>query len=313
MTHDVDHRSEPFVIFETVHGSNAYGLARQGSDVDVKGVIIGPAAWYLGWTGGPEQIDLSADHVRYEIRKFFRLAVDANPTVLELMWTRPEDHRVVSPAGERLLAARDGFLSQRVAERFGRYALAQLKRIRTHRTWLLSPPSGTPTRSQFDLPDRTLIPADQLAAAEALLDTGEREAADVSPNFIEVLNREKRYKAAQAQWRHYNDWLKNRNPARSDLEVRFGYDTKHGMHLVRLQRMALEILESGKVNVFRSDREELLAIRDGAWTFDKLEVETSEMATKMNTATRLSHLPERPGEAALDRLCVDLVTEHLGC
>jgi hypothetical protein len=46
-----------------------------------------------------------------------------------------------------------------------------------------------------------LIPADQLAAAEALLDAGEREAADVSPNFIEVLNREKRYKSAQAQWR----------------------------------------------------------------------------------------------------------------
>jgi uncharacterized protein len=313
MTANSDRRSEHSVIYETVHGSNAYGLARAGSDVDVKGVIIGPAAWHFGWMGGPEQIGLSPDHVRYEIRKFFRLAVDANPTVLELLWTRPEDHRVVSPTGERLLAARQGFLSQRVADRFGRYALAQLKRIRTHRSWLLSPPTHAPTRTQFGLPDRTVIPADQLLAAEALLDTGEREAADVSPNFIEVLNREKRYKAAQAQWRHYNDWLKNRNPARSDLEVRFGYDTKHGMHLVRLQRMALEILESGKVNVFRSDREELLAIRDGAWTFNKLEVETSEMATKIDTAARLSHLPERPDEAALDRLCVDLVTEHLGC
>jgi uncharacterized protein len=211
--------NEPFVIYETVHGSNAYGLPRAGSDVDIKGVMIGPPAWYFGWTGGPEQIDLSLDHVRYEIRKFFRLAVDANPTVLELMWTRPEDHRVVSSIGERMLAAREGFLSRRVAERFGRYALAQLKRIQSHRTWLLSPPPGAPTRGQFGLPDRTLIPADQLAAAEALLDAGEREAADVSPNFIEVLNREKRYKSAQAQWRQYNDWLKNRNPARSDLEL----------------------------------------------------------------------------------------------
>ena len=305
--------SEPSVIYETVHGSNAYGLARAGSDVDVKGVMIGPAAWYFGWAGGPEQIDLSPDHARYEIRKFFRLAVDANPTVLELMWTRPEDHRVVSLAGERLLAARESFLSRRVAERFGRYALAQLKRIRTHRTWLLSPPSDAPTRGQFGLPDRTLIPADQLAAAEALLDAGERDTADVSPNFIEVLNREKRYKSAQAHWRQYNDWLKNRNPARSDLEVRFGYDTKHGMHLVRLQRMALEILESGNVNVFRPDHEELLAIRDGAWTFDELEVRTSEMSAKIDAAARVSQLPERPDEAALDGLCVSLVAEHLGC
>ena len=152
-----------------MHGSNAYGLARAGSDVDVKGVIIGPAAWYFGWTGGPEQIDLSPDHVRYEIRKFFRLAVAANPTVLELLWTRPEDHRMVSLTGERLLAVRETFLSRRVAERFGRYALAQLKRIRTHRTWLLSAPSSAPTRAQFGLPERILLRADQLGAAEALL------------------------------------------------------------------------------------------------------------------------------------------------
>jgi uncharacterized protein len=300
-------------MYETVHGSIAYGLARQGSDVDVKGVVIGPAAWYFGWAGGPEQIDVSPDHVRYDIRKFFRLAVDANPTVLELLWTRPEDHRIVTPAGERLLGARQGFLSQRVAERFGRYALAQLKRIRTHRAWLLSPPTGAPTRAQLGLPERTLIPADQLAAAEALLDADQHEAANVSPNFIDVLDREKRYKSAQQQWRHYNDWLRNRNPARSELETRFGYDTKHAMHLVRLQRMALETLDSGTVNVFRPDREELLAIRDGALTFDQLEAQTADTAVTIEAAARVSRLPEHPDEAALNQLCTDLVADHLAC
>lgn len=304
---------EPTIIYETVHGSTAYGLARAGSDVDVKGVVIGPPSWYLGWAGGPEQIDLSPDHVLYDIRKFFRLAVNANPTVLELLWTRDEHHRVVTEAGRRLLGAREAFLSQRVAERFGNYALAQLRRIRTHRTWLQSPPAGAPTRSQFGLPDRTVIPGDQLAAAEALLLDGERDAADISPNFVELLTREKRYKSAQTQWRHYNDWLKNRNPARSQLEARFGYDTKHGMHLVRLQRMAFEILTTGAVNVFRADRDELLAIRDGAWTFDELEARTADVAAKIGGAVRHSPLPPRPDEAALDRLCAELVAEHLGC
>jgi uncharacterized protein len=252
------------VIFETVHGSNAYGLARSGSDVDLKGILIGPASWYLGWRGGPEQIEISPDHVRYDIRKFFRLAVSANPTVLELLWTRPEFHRTVTRAGEQILLAREQFLSRRVADRFGRYALGQLKRIRTHRGWLLSPPSGAPRRSHYGLPELTLIPADQLAAAEVVLDSNSEKAADVSPNFIDLLNREKRYKSAQSHWRQYNDWLKNRNEQRSELEVRFGYDTKHAMHLVRLHRMALETLESGSVTVYRPDRDELLAIRDGA-------------------------------------------------
>ena len=304
---------QPTVIYETVHGSTAYGLTRAGSDIDVKGVVIGPAGWYLGVSGGPEQIDLSPDHVRYDIRKFFRLAVDANPTVLELLWTPDEHHRVVTDAGWKLIDARNGFLSRRVAERFGRYALAQLTRIRTHRAWLQSPPVGAPTRSQFGLPDRTVIPAHQLAAADVMLERGDLGDADVSPNFIDLLTREKRYKAAQTQWRHYNDWLKHRNPVRSDLEKRFGYDTKHGMHLVRLQRMALEILTTGTVNVFRPDRDELLAIRDGAWAFDELETRTSDLAALIDDAARQSPLPDRPDEAALDRLCVELVAEHLGC
>ena len=77
--------------------------------------------------------------------------------------------------------------------------------------------------------------------------------------------------------------------------------------------MALEILDSGNVNVFRPDREELLAIRDGAWSFDRLEGQTAEMSAKIDAAAHVSRLPERPDEAALDRLCVDLVAEHLGC
>ncbi|AEZ66297.1 hypothetical protein phiTE_131 [Pectobacterium phage phiTE] len=39
--------------------------------------------------------------------------------------------------------------------------------------------------------------------------------------------------------------MKNRNAARHELEEKFGYDTKHAMHLVRLLRMSQEILETG--------------------------------------------------------------------
>ena len=263
--------------------------------------------------GGPEQVDINADHVRYELRRFVRLAADANPTVLELLWTRPEHHRVVTPAGQRLLNARELFLSTRVAERFGRYALSQLKRIRTHRSWLLSPPSAPPTRAAFGLPDRTVIPADQLAAAEVLLGDGELDAADVSPNFLDLLGRERRYKAAQAHWRQYQSWLTGRNPERAELERVHGYDTKHAMHLVRLQRMAIEILTTGQVHVHRDDRDELLAVRDGAWTYEELEAAAEVLAEDIERAATSSVLPPGPDERVLDALCVELIEEHLGC
>ncbi len=302
---------QPTVIYETVHGSHAYGLARPGSDLDLKGVLIGPPSWYLGWRPAPEQIELSPDHVRYELRKFIRLAAEANPGMLEMLWTSDDDHRILTPAGARLLASRRLFLSRRVVDRFGRYALSQLKRIRSHRAWLLSPPAGPPTRARYGLPERTLVPADQLAAAEALLDVGDSDAADVSPNFVEVLNREKRYKSAQTQWRQYQDWLSNRNPARADLEARHGYDTKHAMHLVRIQRTALDILTTGTVPVRRADAEELLAIRDGAWTFDQLEAEADDLAVRIEEALVTSALPDEPDLAALDDLCLALLAEVL--
>ena len=65
--------------------------------------------------------------------------------------------------------------------------------------------------------------------------------------------------------------------------------------------------------MFRPDHQELLAIRDGAWSFDELEERTSDMAAKIDAAARLSQLPDRPDEAALNSLCIALVTEHLGC
>lgn len=49
-----------------------------------------------------------------------------------------------------------------------------------------------------------------------------------------------------------------------------GTDLKNGMHLVRLMKMGVEILRDGVVNVKRPDAAELLAIRNGSWSYDEL-------------------------------------------
>ncbi len=301
--------AEGIVLYETVHGSRAYGLARAGSDTDLKGVLVGPRAWYFGYRGGPEQIELSPDHVRYEVRKFLRLVANANPTVLETLFTRPEDHRVVTPGGERLLAAREGFLTRRVAESFGRYAHGQLRKIETHRQWLLHPPSAAPRREDFGLPERTLVPRDQLGAAEALLERGETPA--ITAPFLDVLAREKRYRSAKKRWSQYQQWTRHRNPARAALEAAHGYDTKHAMHLVRLQRMAIEILERGEVIVHRPDAESLLAIRDGALPYDALLEEARGNVARIEAAEATSPLPADPDEDAIEALGIALIEEAL--
>lgn len=301
---------EPTLIYETVHGSRCYGLNRPGSDTDLKGVIVGPPRWYFGYRGGPEQIELNGDHVHFEVRKFLKLLANANPTILELLFTDSEHHRTVTPAGQRLLDVRESFLCTKVGETFGGYALGQLKRIRTHRKWLLSPPKKEPTRAEFGLPEQTLIPKDQLGAAETLLEKG--ETLDVSDNFLDVLGREKRYRSARTHWQQYQQWKKHRNPKRSALEAKFGYDTKHAMHLIRLQRMAVEILETSKVVVRRPDRDELLAIRDGVWSYDELVEHAEHNGARIREAAKKSTLPRAVDEDAIETLGVEIIKEVLG-
>jgi hypothetical protein len=91
-----------------------------------------------------------------------------------------------------------------------------------------------------------------------------------------------------------------RNPARAELERRFGYDTKHAMHLVRLLRMGLEALERGELVVRRSDAGELRAIRDGELSFERLLELASELEQAMLRASEATALP-----AAVDRAWVD--------
>lgn len=301
----------PYLLFETVHGSRAYGLATASSDIDLKGFLVGPRAWYLGFAGGPEQIEPSPDHVRWELRKFFRLAAAANPTALEVLWTDAGDHRVVTPEGASVLAARDAFSSRRAAQTFGGYALSQLRRIRTHRQWLLTPPTAPPQRADFGLPERTVVPRDQLGAAEALMRDGGLDGDALSPNFLALMDRERGYRAARKQWQQHQQWLRERNPARAALEAAHGYDTKHAMHLVRLLRMGRELLETGRLVVRRPDRDVLLAIRGGAWSYDELIAEAEAAHEALAAAVATSPLPAAPDEAALDALCTDIIAQVL--
>ncbi|HEX9189893.1 MAG TPA: nucleotidyltransferase domain-containing protein [Vicinamibacteria bacterium] len=295
------------VIFETVHGSRAYGLATESSDTDLRGVFVPPPLSFHGFLETADQIEPSAERVLYEIRKFFRLAAACNPTVVEVLFTEPADHVRVSLEGRRLLDRRSEFLSRLAGDSFGKYGLAQLQRIRTHRRWLLSPPKGKPERAGYGLPERSTISRDEQGAVEAMIGDGRLSEADLPPSFLALLDRERRYRSALREWQQYQEWTRSRNPARAELERQFGYDTKHAMHLLRLLRMAVEILTTGEVLVRRPDAEELRAVRRGSLTFEALLEQAEGLGSRLEGLAEASALPARPDEARLNAFCGELV------
>ena len=60
-----------------------------------------------------------------------------------------------------------------------------MKRINTHYKWLKNPPLAPPLRADYKLPERTLIPADQLAAAQSAI---QKKLDSWAIDFIDTLS-----------------------------------------------------------------------------------------------------------------------------
>jgi hypothetical protein len=74
--------------------------------------------------------------------------------------------------------------------------------------------------------------------------------------------------------------------------------------------MGREVLEKGEVIVKRPDADELLAIRNGAWTYEKLITWAEEQEHLMDDLYRTSTaVPKEPNRKALDALCVEVMEE----
>jgi predicted nucleotidyltransferase len=295
---------EPFVednlIFMVIAGSNMYGMSTPESDIDKRGVCVPPMNVVLGFAKNFEQQDYSnEDTVVFSLAKFMKLAADCNPNIIELLFAPEESIVKTSPLWEELRKRRFEFLSAKAYHTFTGYATGQLKRIRTHRSWLLHPPTHKPTREEFGLEGR--------GQGVRELSKGV-DVAEIDTDVIRVIEKEKRFKSALTQWNQYQTWKKNRNPKRSALEAKYGYDTKHASHLVRLLRMGKEILTTGDLTVRRPDAEELLAIRHGKWTYDELMENIQPLWEELEQIynDRSYKVPHKVNKNALSDLCAEL-------
>lgn len=213
---------EKRTIFATVHGSQAYGTNTPESDIDVRGLCVPPREYYYGFRQNFEQVESSKpyDMAIYSLDKFFKLASVCNPNIIEILNTNPVDWLVTSELHEKLYEKRDLFLSRKARFTFSGYANSQLKRIKSHKKWLLEPPTHQPTRSEFGLNEHRKLNATEMGATQKLIDEGHQ----LDDNVMKIFGREQSYQAALRGWQQYQNWLRSRNEKRAVLEAKFGYD-----------------------------------------------------------------------------------------
>lgn len=189
---------ERHTIFLTLAGSHAHGTSRQGSDVDLRGVCIAPSSVRLSLFTEFEQyegelpeglgqqaiprikahptafhgLEVKIECSVFEVAKFVRLCAAANPNALEILFADPRDWVFETDTWRLLHEQRHRFLTKKVQQTFLGYAMAQLKKIKTHRSWLLNPPAHKPSREAFGLPSAggTLNRDDQNRIEQSIAD-----------------------------------------------------------------------------------------------------------------------------------------------
>lgn len=129
-------------ILRTVVGSGVHGIAIEGTDDhDELGVFIEPPECVIGVRdavdhyvhrtqpegarSGPGDTDL----VLYSLRRYLRLALNGNPTVLLPLYAPAESVLTVRPLGEELRRLAPALLFQRAVHRFLGYLDGQRQRL----------------------------------------------------------------------------------------------------------------------------------------------------------------------------------------
>lgn len=354
---DFDLNSHAIIV--GLAGSKSYGTDHPLSDTDWKGVVIPPRRYCMtevynfeqtGWkstnkTGRLSEVagieEAEEEGTLFGIDKFINLCSACNPNVIETLFLLPEHYAILTDEGRLLIENRQLFLSQKALYTFTGYALSQLKRIKTHKSWIDNPPKSKPTRLEFELPDFKPLSQDQIQAArkltnrhlehiapwlieannenkesfyesiyaiisllaeelkipltvrpdswldiEGIAEVASSKCLGYDSNFMQYLQKEKAYATAKNQYDQYEGWLRNRNPARAEIEARYGFDCKHAMHLVRLLRMGWEVVTTGNLNVYREDRAELIEIRNGSWDYEQLIAWSDDKTAQLNEIVR---------------------------
>jgi len=291
-----------------ISGSNLYGTNTEYSDEDIRGVFIPTKEYFLGFSKRIEQIEVSGnDEVYYDIRKFFKLCLECNPNIVELLFVPENKLLNFTKEWYHILQYKEHIISKKARYTFAGYAISQLKRIERHRSWLLNPPKKQPMREDFGLPnDKKLVTKEQLNAFKELESMGKEMELDI--HTMQVLEREKAFQNANAEWGEYINWKTNRNPERAILEEKFRYDTKHASHLYRLITEGKELLLTGHITFPRPDVDILIQIRNGDITYEYL---VNEMVGNFEESFDLwynnSTLRNKPDNDIVDKLCIELV------
>jgi predicted nucleotidyltransferase len=292
------------LLFESVSGSRLYGTDTPESDLDTRGVFLPSVEDLLSPFPKAEVLDKfeEEDRTLYSLSKFFFLASENNPNILELLFVPNDKVLTNTSQWNHVVENRHLFLSKRIRDKFLGYAFGQIERLESHRRWFVNPPASKPLREEFGLkhtPDVSMV------WLESLKNT--MNFTILKEEYADMARREMAYRDEKRDWDNYRKWKETRNPARRGSEELYGYDTKFAMHVLRLMETGKQLLLTGEVEYPLTNSEFLLGVRNGSLTYEEFTGECENLRHNFNTWRDMSDLPNRVDYDALRNLYMEVL------
>lgn len=327
-----DLRKNGLIIYECISGSRAYGLDNPDSDTDIKGVYILPEETYYGLNYIPQVNNSTNDIVFYELKRFLELLSVNNPNILELLNTPSEsilykhplwdmieskgilskqcqnsfgkfacsqikkakglNKKILNPMDKERKSILDFCF---VNHQQGSIPVLNYLEIQNWKAEDCGLVKLNNMRDTYSLYHSVSIPYNGLIkgkdSKDIQLSSVPKEAI---PYAILHCNKDG-YSKYCKDYKAYWDWVDKRNESRYESTKSHGknYDAKNMMHVFRLMEMAIEIANQEEVIVKRPDRDFLLEVKSGKYTYEELLAIANKKQSQMEAAYSQSKLPDQ--------------------
>lgn len=300
------------IILLTLGGSHAYGMDKEGSDLDVRGIALNNKSEILLGKDFEQVVDIDTDTTIYSFNKMIQLLMSSNPNTIEQLGCLPEHYLYLSDIGKELLNNKKMFLSKICIHTFGGYSQAQLRRLQNKTNRLVGQAENEAyilrsiNNAKYEFKNR-YYPHDNNDVI-LYIDTAVQEGYD-SEIFMDVTLRHYPLRDWTGMWNEMKAIVSSYNKIGKRNEIAMTHNKlgKHMAHLIRLYMMGIDILEKEEIVTYRSEEHDLLmSIRNGEY-LDKNSQPTSDFYDLLNEyearfeyAKNNTSLPDKPDYKKID-------------
>ena len=257
------------IILLGLGGRHAYGLDKETSDIDVRGIAVNSKEEILLGEDFEQVVNTDTDTTIYSFNKMIQLLTSNNPNTIEILGCKPEHFLYLSDIGKELLDNRKIFLSKICIHTFAGYASAQLRRLENKAARLIGQEQNelhiykSISNAAYDFKNR-YYPFDDNSVV-LYIDKSEQKDYETEI-FMNIDLKHYPLRDWAGMWNEMKAIVSSYSKIGKRNEKAISHDKlgKHMAHLLRLYMMCIDILEKEEIITYREQEHELLmSIRNG--------------------------------------------------